>query len=67
MYSNGGIMKDFENELDEIRIKLYEETKKMDTNNIIDIVNSHARKIAHEFDIKIEIPIKEKQYQAVNV
>ena len=59
-------MKDFENELDEIRIKLYEETKKMGTNNIIEIVNSHARKIAHEFGIKIETPIKEKQYQAMN-
>ena len=60
-------MKDFENELDEIRIKLYEETKEMDTNNIIEIVNSHARKIAHEFGIKIEIPINEKQYQTINV
>ena len=67
MYSNGGIMKDFENELDEIRIKLYEETKKMDTNNIIESVNSHARKIAHEFGIKIETSIIEKQYQTTNV
>jgi len=59
-------MKDFENELDEIRIKLFEETKKMDTNNIIESVNSHARKIAHEFGIKIETAIKEKEYQPIN-
>jgi len=38
-------MNNFENQLDAIRIKLYEETKDMDKENIIINVNSHARKI----------------------
>ena len=37
-------MKDFENELDKIRIELYEKTKEMEKEDIIFIVNSHAKK-----------------------
>ncbi|MCL2792241.1 MAG: hypothetical protein FWD87_04045 [Spirochaetaceae bacterium] len=47
-------MNSFENQLDEIRIKLYEETKEMSKEDIIKNVNTHAQKIAHEFGIKIE-------------
>ena len=54
MYANGGSMINFENQLDEIRVKLYEETKNMDKLDIIFTVNSHAQKIAHEFGINIE-------------
>ncbi|MCL2478715.1 MAG: hypothetical protein FWF22_04390 [Treponema sp.] len=60
-------MKDFENELDEIRIKLYEETKDLDTVDIINKVNSHAQKIANEFGFKICTTIDEIYYQVVNV
>jgi hypothetical protein len=58
-------MKDFEDELDRIRIELYEETKEMDKKDIIIRVNSHAQKIAHEFGIKIKI--NEECFQAANV
>ena len=44
MYANGGYMKDFENELDKIRIELYENTKEMEKEDIILSVNSHAKK-----------------------
>ena len=54
-------MNNFENQLDAIRIKLYEETKKMDKENIIRNVNSHAQKIAQEFGIKIERTVNEKR------
>ena len=47
-------MNNFENQLDAIRIQLYEETKEMDKEDIIRKVNSHAQKIAQEFGIKIE-------------
>ena len=60
MYANGGHMNDFENELDEIRIKLYEETRGVDTKEIINSVNSHARSIAYEFNINIKNTINEK-------
>jgi hypothetical protein len=56
-------MKDFENELDEIRIKLYEETKGLDTEDIIKNVNYRAQKIAHEYGIYI----KQNYFQTVNV
>jgi hypothetical protein len=46
-------MNNFEDELDTIRIKLYEETKNMDTTLLVNTVNSHARKIADEFGFKI--------------
>jgi len=52
-------MNNFENQLDEIRVKLYEETKEMDRNDIIRNVNFHAKKIAHEYGIRIENEIKE--------
>ena len=54
MYANGGNMNDFENQLDEIRIRLFEETNKMDKEDIIRTVNSHARIIACKFGINIE-------------
>ena len=54
-------MNNFENQLDEIRVKLYEETKKMDRNDIIRNVNLNAKKIAHEYGIIIENEIKEYQ------
>jgi hypothetical protein len=47
-------MNDFENQLDAIRVQLYEETKKMDKEDIIRTVNAHAKKIAQEFGIIIE-------------
>ena len=54
-------MSSFENQLDEIRIKLYEETKAMDRDDIIRNVNFNAQKIAREYGIKIENRIKEYQ------
>ena len=59
-------MKDFENELDRIRIELYEKTKEMEKEDIIFNVNSHARKIAEEFGINIKSRVDEKLIQAVN-
>ena len=56
-------MNNFENQLDAIRVKLYEETKDMDKEDIIRNVNSHAQKIAREFGIKIESKISEKYFQ----
>ena len=47
-------MNNFENQLDDIRIKLYEETKDMAKEEIIENVNAHAKKIAKEFGIIIE-------------
>ena len=67
MHANGGCMKDFENELDEIRIKLYEETKELDVEDIIKNVNSHARCVAYEFGINIKNTINEKYLQTVNL
>jgi hypothetical protein len=58
-------MNNFEDQLDEIRIKLYEETKEMNKEDIIRNVNAHARRIAHEFGIKIENKINENYLQAV--
>jgi len=37
-------MKDFENELDRIRVELYEETKGLSADDIIKTVNSNAQK-----------------------
>jgi len=50
-------MNNFEDQLDAIRIKLYEETKEMNKEDIIRNVNAHAQKIAYEFGIKIEAVI----------
>ena len=58
-------MKDFEEELENIRIELYEETKEMDKEEIIFNVNSHAQKIAEEFGIIIQNSRKEEKYQII--
>jgi len=47
-------MNNFEDQLDEIRIRLYEETKEMNKEDIIRNVNAHAQRVAYEFGIKIE-------------
>ena len=60
-------MKYFEDELDNIRIELYEKTKEMDKTKIISSVNSHAQKIAEEFGIIIKSEITEEKYQTVDV
>jgi hypothetical protein len=60
-------MNNFENQLDAIRIKLYEETKEMDKETIIKIVNSHAFNIAQEFGIKIENTANEKHFQTITI
>ena len=59
-------MKDFENELDRIRVELYEETKGLCPDDIIKNVNSHAQKIAHDFGIKTKAAIREPPYQTVH-
>ena len=58
-------MNNFENQLDIIRLKLYEDTKGMDKEDIIRNVNSHAQKIAQEFGIKIESMVNENYIQAL--
>jgi hypothetical protein len=58
-------MNNFENQLDAIRIKLYEETKEMDKEEIIRNVNSHAQNIAKKFGIKIESTINQKYFQTI--
>jgi len=55
-------MSDFEDQLDLIRIKLYDETKGMDKEDIIENVNSHAKKIAQQFGIKIEKSTTNENY-----
>jgi hypothetical protein len=47
------MMNNFEDELDKIRVQLYEETKDLDKASLVKIVNSNAKKIADEFGIKI--------------
>jgi hypothetical protein len=59
-------MNNFEDQLDIIRIELYEETKEMDKEDIIRNVNSHAKKIAQKFGIKIESMVNENYFQALN-
>ena len=57
----------FENELDEIRVKLFEETKGMSKEEIIRCVNSNAQKIAHEFGINIKSTANTKEnLQTIN-
>jgi hypothetical protein len=46
-------MNNFEDELDKIRIQLYEETKNLDKISLVKAINSNAKKIADEFGIKI--------------
>ena len=60
-------MNNFEDQLDEIRIKLYEETKEMDKEEIIRKVNSHAQKIAYEFGIQIENKVNENYFQVIAI
>jgi hypothetical protein len=60
-------MDNYENELDKIRIKLYEETNNMKKDEIIGIVNTHAQKIAKEFGIRIVKETPEKYFQPINV
>ena len=60
-------MNNFEDQLDEIRVQLYEETKDLDKEEIVRTVNAHAQKIAHEFGITVSSPINEKSLQAVCV
>jgi len=58
-------MNNFENQLDAIRMELYEETKGMKTEEIIRSVNSHAKKIADEYGIKIETKMESNYLQPV--
>jgi hypothetical protein len=68
MYANGGAgMNNFEDQLDEIRINLYEETKAMDTDAIVRTVNAHAKKIAHEFGIIVSNTIDKNYLQTIRV
>ena len=67
MYANGGNMNNFEDQLDGIRIKLYEETKEMSKEEIIRKVNSNAQKIAYEFGIQIENKVNENYFQAITI
>ena len=55
-------MNNFEDQLDVIRVQLYEETKKMDKEDIITNVNSHAKKIAQEFGIKIDSTVSDSTF-----
>ena len=55
-------MNNFEDQLDVIRVQLYEETKKMDKEEIITNVNSHAKKIAQEFGIKIDSTVSDSAF-----
>ena len=56
-------MKNFEDELDKIRVELFEETKGMDKKDIIKSVNSHALKIALAHGIKIKHRVKDEYIQ----
>jgi len=58
-------MKNFEDELDRIRIELYEKTKGLEKMDIINDVNSHAKKIAYDFGIKIKK--SEEIFQIISV
>jgi hypothetical protein len=60
-------MNNYENELDKIRIKLYEETNGMDKNEIIRLVNSHAEEIARKYGINIIKEISGNRFQTVNI
>jgi pyruvate formate-lyase activating enzyme-like uncharacterized protein len=59
-------MNNYENELDEIRIKLYEETSNMEKDEIVRMANAHAQKIAQEFGIHIVKETSENYFQAMN-
>ncbi|MDR3131425.1 MAG: hypothetical protein LBU18_07750 [Treponema sp.] len=59
-------MNNYEDQLDEIRIKLYEEMNGLKKNEIIRMVNSHAQKVAQEFGIHIIKEPIENYSQIVN-
>jgi hypothetical protein len=59
-------MNNYEDQLDEIRIKLYEETNGLEKDEIIRMVNSHAKKVAQEFGIRIINEPIENYSQIVN-
>jgi len=59
-------MNNFEDQLDVIRVQLYEETKKMDKEDIITNVNSHAQKIAQEFGIKIDSTVSDSAFSSAS-
>ena len=44
---------DFETQLDQIRVELYEQTKNMSNMDAIRVINENARKIAKQYGIKI--------------
>jgi hypothetical protein len=54
MYAGGGLNMDgFEDELDDIRAELYEETENMTNDEATQFVNDTARRIAAMYGIKI--------------
>jgi hypothetical protein len=52
-------MQTFEDQLEEIRIRLYEETKDMPTADAVRLVNDRARKIGEKYGFRL---IKESPY-----
>ena len=46
-------MNNFEDKLEEIRLKLYEETKNMDKMDAINFINEKARKIVSKYNMKV--------------
>jgi pyruvate formate-lyase activating enzyme-like uncharacterized protein len=60
-------MTNYENELDEIRIRLYEETSDMKKDEIVRIINTRAKKIAQEFGIHITKETDENYFQTIDL
>jgi hypothetical protein len=60
-------MNNFEDQLDEIRIKLYEETKGMSRDEIIDSINLSAQTIADKYGIHIIKSMSEQYSQKTTV
>jgi hypothetical protein len=46
-------MNNFEDKLEEIRLKLYEETKNMDKMDAINFINENARKIVSKYNLSV--------------
>lgn len=44
---------EFENQLDRIRVDLYEQTKNMTNSEVVRVTNENAKKIAEQYGIKI--------------
>jgi hypothetical protein len=57
----------FEDQLDEIRVQLFEETQGMKKAEIIEMVNSRGRKIAKEFGITVIKEVNEKNRPAAMI